>query len=346
MRVVGRNAGQGRGWPYTKAKLVRPNRLSSMSSADPIRIFCGSDRSQRLPFEVLAHSIRRHTNRALEIRAIDNGLAPIPSDPRLAPYTEFSFARFAIPALCEHAGRAIYMDSDMLVFVDIGELWDTELAGASIAIEIGSRSRANRSKSAAVMLLDCAALDWQVEPIVLGLGKRYDYNELMSVEPLVAAGQMRELIVDGWNDLDRYQSGHTRNLHFTEIRTQPWVYAAHPHGQLWVDEVARMLASGALAASDLEEEVRLGYVRPSLLPQLGLDAPTRIGADARTALAPTPAQLLAYDHAHGYVAHRQLLERFAKRKRAIAVLACQHASARRPWLSGWYRLRLRWRHGK
>lgn len=317
-----------------------------MNNVDPIRVFCGSDRSQQLAFEVLAHSIRRHTRRALEIRAIDNGLAPMPSDPRLAPYTEFSFARFAIPALCDHAGRAIYMDSDMLVFADIGELWDTDLAGASIAIEVGSRSRASRSKSAAVMLLDCAALDWQVEPIVLGLGKHYDYNELMSIDPLVAVGQMRELIVDGWNDLDLYQSGHTRNLHFTEIRTQPWVYAAHPHGQLWVDEVALMLTSGALDAAAVAEEVRLGYVRPSLLLQLGLDVPGEVGRDADAAVPPTPTQLLAYDQAQGYVAHRKLLERFAKRKRAIATLACQQSSARRPWLGWWFRLRLHWRHGK
>ncbi len=316
-----------------------------MPSVDPIRIFCGSDRSQRLPFRVLAHSIRRHTRRVVEIREIDNGLAPTPSDPRQAPYTEFSFARFAIPSMCNHAGRAIYMDSDMLVFSEIGELWDTDLDGASIAIEVGSRSRASRSKSAAVMLLDCAALDWQVESIVEALGQHYDYNELMSIDPLVDDGQLRELIVDGWNELDHYEAGRTRNLHFTEIRTQPWVYAAHPHGQLWVDEVAMMLASGELDSSDLSEEVRQGYVRPSLLWQLGLDkqADSQIGSGAD--ISPTPAQLLAFDKTRGYVAHRELLERFAKRKRAIASLACQDAIARRPWLATWYRLRFRWRHG-
>lgn len=316
-----------------------------MPIVDPIRIFCGSDRSQRLPFRVLSHSIRRHTRRAVEICEIDNGLAPTPSDPRHAPYTQFSFARFAIPALCDHVGRAIYMDSDMLVFADIGELWDTDLCGASIAVEAGSRSRASRNKSAAVMLLDCAALDWQVESIVAGLGEHYDYNGLMSIDPLVAVGQLRELIVDGWNDLDRYEAASTRNLHFTEIRTQPWVYAAHPHGQLWVDEVAMMLDSGDLDANDLTEEVRQGYVRPSLLWQLGIDSPAETQSGRGGAVSPTSKQLLAFDQSRGYVAQRELLERFANRKRAIASRACQNAIARRPWLAAWYRLRQRWRHG-
>ncbi len=46
------------------------------------------------------------------------------------------------------------------------------------------------------MLLDCAQLDWEVERIVADLGRRYDYNALMSVDPLLEPGQMRELIVD------------------------------------------------------------------------------------------------------------------------------------------------------
>lgn len=314
-----------------------------MSSNEPIHVFCGGDRSQLLPFQVLAHSLRRHSARTLDIRVIDNGMAPPSADPRHVPYTEFSFARFAIPALCGYAGRAIYMDSDMLVFADIGELWDTPMDGAKVAIEIGSRQQADRGKHAAVMLLDCARLDWNVERIVAGLGKHYDYNALMAIDPLLEQGQMRELIATGWNDLDQYDPARTRNLHYTEIRTQPWVFAGHPHGQLWVDEVALMLESGALSESGLDEEVRLGHVRPSLLPQLGLDS------DARNASAPqvagNPALLLAYDQACGFVAHRKLLARFAERKRAIARHRCEQASARQPWLGPWHRLVFRLRYG-
>lgn len=312
-------------------------------SQTPIRIFCGADRSQHLPFLVLADSIRRHSVRAVDIRAIDNGDAPPVADPRCAPYTEFSFARFAIPALCEHRGHAVYMDSDMLVFHDIGELWDTPLDGASIAIEIGSRSASAqtahaRNRHAAVMLMDCARLRWDVAEIVAGLGRDYDYNALMSVDPLLGDDDMRELLPVGWNDLDRYDPARTRNLHFTEIRTQPWVSPQHPHGALWVAALRRMLEEHAIDADAVRDEVELGYVRPSLLLELGL---VPVPADALT-----PKALAAHDESRGFVAHRKLLARFAERKRAIARFERDRAVAAGGPRALWQRLRYRLRHGR
>ncbi|HVF35244.1 MAG TPA: glycosyl transferase [Candidatus Saccharimonadia bacterium] len=295
---------------------------------EPMRIFCGADRSQQLPFEVLAHSIRRHASRACDIRTIDNALAPPVSDPRHAPYTEFSFGRFAIPELCGHAGRALYMDSDMLVFRDIAEAFDVPFDGAKILIEAGSRDARDRGKHAAFMLLDCARLPWRVAEIVAGLGTRYDYNELLSLDPLVAPGEIAERIPAGWNSLDAFDPATTRNIHYTEIRTQPWVDATHPQGGPWVRELLAMLGAGAIDAQRVREEVELGHARPSLLIELGIEPG-----------AADPASLSAHDRAAGYVAHRTLLERFAARKRAARLAERDAAIARTPWLAPWYRLR-------
>lgn len=307
-------------------------------SNDPIRVFCGADRSQQLAYRVLADSIRRHTARELQIRTIDNGDAPSTGDPRNAPYTEFSFARFAIPALCGYQGRAVYMDSDMLVFHDMAELWDTDMGDANVAIEIGSRSAPEqmshaRNRHAAVMLLDCARLDWNVADIVQRLGRDYDYDALMSIDPVVDPGQMQERIPVGWNDLDRYDPQRTRNLHYTEIRTQPWVSALHPHGGLWVNALRRMLDAGTLQARDVQGEVELGYARPSLLIELGLEPHEG---------ATSPEALAAIDAQRGFVAHRKLLARFAERKRAIARHRRDHATGLN---AVWQRLRYRYRHG-
>jgi len=295
---------------------------------DPIRIYCGADRSQRLPFRVLEHSIRRHCARPLEIHAIDNGDAPAVADPRYAPYTQFSFARFAIPALAGRHGQAVYMDSDMLVFRDIGELWDAPFNGAKVLIEQGSRAQRDRGKHAAVMLLDCAALPWDVGRIVADLGVRYDYNALMAIDPLLATGEMAEHIPAGWNDLDHYDPARTRNLHYTEIRTQPWVYAGHPHGGLWVAELRLALEAGRVTPEEVRIEIAEGYARPSLAIELGFVQ----GAD-------DPAALAAHDRAAGFVAHRQLLARFAERKRALRAWRRDEAIRGRPWLAWWYRLR-------
>ncbi|MCK9368350.1 MAG: hypothetical protein M0P72_14545 [Metallibacterium scheffleri] len=156
---------------------------------------------------------------------------------------------------------------------------------------------------------------------------------------------MRELIPSGWNELDHYEPTRTRNLHFTKIRTQPWVHAGHPHGQLWVDELAMMLDAGALDEAEVEEEVRLGYVRPSLLPQLGLGGEKAGAGTANVRAKSNPELLVAYDRASGFVAHRKLVARFAERKRAIARFHCQQASARHPWLGPWHRLVFRLRYG-
>jgi hypothetical protein len=301
-------------------------------ASDPIRIFCGADRSQYLAFRVLEHSIRARTEREVHVRTIDNTDAPHVIDPRHAPYTEFSFGRFAIPSLCAYAGKAVYMDSDMLVLRDIAELWDQPFDGARILIEVGSRAQAERGKHAAVMLLDCERLPWRVSEIVAGLGTRYDYDALMSIDPLLVPGDMADRIPAGWNDLDRYDAQRTRNIHFTEIRTQPWVCATHPLGHLWVDELRRLLAHNALDSAVLREEVREGHARPSLLIELGLAD----GADPKQ-----PGQLEAYDLARGYVAHRRLLERFRERKRAIKDFVRSQAIARRPWLAWYYRMRYR-----
>ena len=298
--------------------------------SEPMRIFCGADRSQQLPFDVLAHSIRRHASRSVEIRTIDNALAPPVADPRHAPYTEFSFGRFAIPELSGHRGRALYMDSDMLVFRDIAEAYDQPFGEAKILIEEGARDKRDRGKHAAFMLLDCGRLDWRIDEIVASLGERYGYNELLAIDPLVAPGEIAARIPAGWNTLDAYDPAQTRNIHFTEVRTQPWVCVTHPHGGLWIAELRVMLATGAIDARTIRDEVAHGYVRPSLLVELEIEH----GA--------SPADhdsLAAYDAGRGFVAHRALLERFAARKRAARVAERDAAIARQPWLAPWYRLR-------
>lgn len=295
---------------------------------DTIRIFVGADRSAQLACTVLEHSIRRHTKHEVRVESIDNGLVPPASDPRNSPYTDFSFARFHIPAICGYSGKAIYMDSDMLVFHDIAEVWDTPFDGGKILLEMGSFEKHEIGKHAAIMLLDCAHLPWNAAECVAALGRDYTYNELMSLRPLVDESDILQRIPNGWNSLDRYEAGATRNIHFTEIRTQPWVYAGHPFGHLWTEEVARMLEGNALSEGALRTEVEKGYLRPSILIELGLEQASVAADDG--------AGLRRYDEACGFVPHRQLLARFAERKLAIAQYKRNLAVKGRPWLAPFY----------
>jgi len=293
-------------------------------SKEPISIYVGAHETEELAFKVLEYSIRRHTDRPLVMRTIDNSLAPPVTDPRFLPYTNFSYGRFAIPKLAGYKGRAIYMDSDMIVFHDIAELWDTPFDGAKVLVEKVTPETRGKGRLTAVMLMNCEALDWDLENIVSRLGVDYDMNELMSVYPLVGEGELQDRLPLGWNSLDVF-GDETRLLHYTKIKTQPWVYPCHEFGYLWLDEVRRMLDEGVLSVDFIKEEVSRGHIRPSLIPELGLDEQYR-GSTC------TCKDLLKFDKRAGYVVHKKLLDWMEQRKQAnLALRARQDPEGYKRW---------------
>ena len=145
---------------------------------DQVRVYVGTDRSQLLAVAVLEHSIGRHTRRPVQVCPLIDLDLPEPRDIRQGSRTNFSFARFAIPELAGYAGKALYLDADMLVFRDIGELWDIPLEGRSVAIQEGvpdhavSHQKAGapkaRVKQCSVMLIDCARAAWSSSAVASG----------------------------------------------------------------------------------------------------------------------------------------------------------------------------------
>ncbi len=281
---------------------------SPATDEGPVRIFVGAHAHEVLPLRVLEYSIKRHTQMNVLLKTVDNSLVTPSTDARFAAYTRFSFGRFAIPKLVGFRGRAIYLDSDMLVFGDIAEVWRTPFHGAKIVVEKFTRRSRRRGRFTAVMMMDCATLRWDPDEIVGGLGSDYDYEELMSIYPLLEEGDLQDRLPLGWNSLDR-KTDATRLLHFTKIRTQPWIYPCHQLGHFWVSEVGRMLADGALTADFVRAEVACGHLRPSLLAELGLDESLK----GRTL---GPNDLIKLDQRAGFVAHGELREALQRRDAA------------------------------
>ena len=277
-------------------------------TADPVRIYVGCAESEQLAFRILEHSIKRHTDLDVEMRTIDNSLAPEPTDPRFLPFTNFSYGRVAIPRLAGYQGRAVYMDSDMIVFRDIAELWNTPFKGAHVLVEQLTPETVNEGKFAAVMLMDCDALRWDPAEIIAGLGEKYTYDELMTLKPLLPGDLLQDRLPLGWNALDHYDE-NTRLLHYTKVGTQPWMYTGHPLGYLWTDEIRLMLESGALDPQDIVEQIERKFIRPSLLIELGL-------SDAHKGKTLSPEELARYDKSQGFVIQKQLQERKLARKLA------------------------------
>src|SRR5262245_25571349 len=110
-----------------------------MSTPAPVRVFIGSGEVSRIERKVLIHALRKHSSRDLDIYVFNgthNAIERNDDPPFEAPLslrlkyrnsTEFSLYRYLIPEICDFQGRGLYVDSDMVVLRDIGELFDTPM---------------------------------------------------------------------------------------------------------------------------------------------------------------------------------------------------------------------------
>jgi lipopolysaccharide biosynthesis glycosyltransferase len=269
---------------------------------------------------VLAHSIRRHATLPVDVFPLIDLDLPEPKDARQGKRTGFSFSRFAIPQLAGYQGKALYLDADMIVFKDIAELWSIPLEGAKVVIqeEIPEAKQprgkkgapARRMKQTAVMLLDCGRLPWDPVKIIEGLDGKYTYEDLVYHLCILAETDIRCAIPFRWNSLETWDES-TCLLHYTDMMTQPWASLDNKNGWLWLEEVRLMLSRGVLARQRIEEEIRLGHLRPSLLPEL------ESGDDLREADSARVAALKRLDRDAGFVMHKEVYEAKARRTQAI-----------------------------
>jgi len=234
----------------------------------PVKVFVGSQPEQKLSVKVLEYSIKKHASLTTEVMPLYEASFdfPVPKDPANRPRTPFSFQRFFIPALCGHAGRGIYVDSDMQVFKDIRGLWTIPFDGADL-LAAREPGESGRRPQFSVMLLDCAALGWDIRKLVAGLDDgTYTYETLMY--EMKAAKIVRAGIDPAWNSLERYEEGTTALLHYTDMPKQPWLSLANPLAYLWARDLIEAVESGFLSRELVAEEVAAGHVRPSLLYQV------------------------------------------------------------------------------
>lgn len=239
----------------------------------PVRIFVGTVRSQTLATRVLEYSIKRHASMSVEVVPMCDVAVPMPRDPANRPRTGFSFARFLIPSLCGYRGRAIYLDADMLLFDDVVKLWEYPMGGADVLC-VEQPTDAGRIRQYSVLLLNCANLRWRIEDLVKGLDEgRYDYHRLMYEFCIVEPERIAASLPSEWNSLERYETGKTRLLHYTDMPTQPWVSHKNRNGELWYAGLREALREGFLSAEEVYREVGHGHVSPDLPLWVGLPRP-------------------------------------------------------------------------
>ncbi len=284
--------------------------------SDQIRVFIGTDVSQMGASQILKLSVEEYSSLPVQVEFMDKLNIPVPKDARQTQRTGFSFARWAIPELCGYKGKAIYVDADMMVFTDIKELWDTPMNGATIAIVDGtdmsycSKTVRGNKNETSVMVIDCEKADWSLEKLVQGLdNKDYDYGQLMGDLCFIPEDKIVHAVPRKWNAMD-YWDNTVGLLHYTNVPTQPWVYAGHPYAYIWVDTVKRYIQDGKITLEYYQQQVDAGHFRPSLLEEL-------TGETYKEGNETYLEQLREIDRVAKYVPHRSLIDYTKKREKAI-----------------------------
>lgn len=249
------------------------------TETSPVRVCIGSGEASLVERKVLIHTLRKHTDRPLDIyvyngthNAIEkNDEPPVPAPLSLRvkyrSFTEFSMFRYIIPEICGREGRAIYLDSDTICLSDIGELFDTPLDGADFLSKPDAYGhRGEKQWGTSVMLLDCARCSWDLDEIIDEVDRGlYGYDEFLAVGPKFLEHHPFTVgeLPPHWNDFDRCES-ETNLVHFTDLFRQPWKAYDHPCGELWFRYFHEALEAGVLTREDVEKSRMRSYVRYDL----------------------------------------------------------------------------------
>ena len=90
-----------------------------------IRVFIGYDDSEPAAYHTCVDSLIQHSSEPLQITPLAlNNMAPFYRETHTDGSNAFIYSRFLVPYMCGFNGFALYLDGDMVVTTDIGQLWD------------------------------------------------------------------------------------------------------------------------------------------------------------------------------------------------------------------------------
>lgn len=248
-------------------------------SDEKLRVFIGSGEASVLERKTLIYSIKKNSRSSVELivfngthNAIEreNGPPePVPMSLRVKyrNITEFSNYRFMIPELCGFSGRAVWVDSDMICFGDIGELFDVPMDDVDVLAKASPYGHERDKWGLSVSVFACDRCRFDLEQYFDEIDQgQYGYNDLHQLaRPFLAKHPFRVGEIDPqWNVFD-YYDGKTKLIHYTNLYSQPWKFRGHPYGDIWFQYFREAREAGFITDADIDLSIRRGYVRPDLL---------------------------------------------------------------------------------
>jgi hypothetical protein len=246
-----------------------------------VRVFIAGPANEETATRTLLWSLDKFTQRRVEIRHLKHELAA-----RLGPRSATLPAELQallVPALCNHQGRAIFVQPTTLLLEDIGLLWDQTLNGHAILVP--------GEGPISIALIDAGRSTWRAMDLVGRFERGEDLNSLLS--PSNPDGSVGKL-PSTWCERDRVKLD-TAATRFTCGPWLPWKRDLHPLTWLWEFQLLAALEDGYLSRSWLDEQVEKGGVRASLAALAARVASTASSATAtpeRLTTSPEPAGAL------------------------------------------------------
>lgn len=233
-----------------------------------VKIFigCAANNEDIESQAVLEWSIRKHASESVNITwmQLDRVPGSVFEGWNTATWaTPFSGFRWAIPEMCDFQGKAIYMDSDVIVQADILELWNQKFKPRFCILGKGGGQW-----RICVSMFDCAAAKPYLPSIESMKIDPRSHNRLCSLmRPKV------QTFRGEWNCLDREignrELSHPdiKAIHYTRMNSQPQLRHAIPrlkkqNRKHWFDgplEVNKYPKINSLFDTLLEEAKAQGF---------------------------------------------------------------------------------------
>lgn len=197
---------------------------------ETIRIFvgCAANNEDEESQAVLDYSLHKYASQPLSIEWMmqSHAKASFWAGWNTSSWaTPFSGFRWGIPARCNFEGRAIYLDSDMIVMDDIAKLWNMPIGKGKALIAKGT-------ERFCTTVFDCAL----VKPYIMSIDQLRTQQGAHRVQRkhIAAAGIIQPFPDnENWNCIDgeQYADMHDSRIkihHYSAIDTQPQLKYALP----------------------------------------------------------------------------------------------------------------------